>query len=196
MPHFRVELRERHKLLLLLLAGAALSVWFMGNAGEALRETVQDSGAVALEYLAQITAMENRIVWSRVGLPILWIALSFTAWGGAALYLSWMFLGFSLGTLLWFTVSVSGWRGPFLFWGLVFPQYLCYVPALLLLYVGCLRWYTFWRECRRTLPAVVLTPQMRMFVVRIFLGSALYGLGIWLEITGNPWILEKIFIKS
>ncbi len=131
------------------------------------------------------------VIAVRIVLPLVWILLSFTVVGALSLYMFWVFLGFSVGVLAWTMICVEGWRGPFGVWALVFPQYLCYLPALLLLYIACLRWHAFWREHRRYLYTGMMAPQMRLFLLRSFLALLIYGGGIWLEIHINPWILKK-----
>lgn len=199
MPHFSVRIRQRHLLLLLFLLGLLLCVLFLRQTqGLGVGEMQTDSAALS-DWL---TGGKDApfyfwyLLWSRSWLPALWIGLSFTGVGALVLYFSWIYLGFSLGILLWTVVLYAGWRCPFLLWGLLFPQYLCYIPALLLLYIGCLRWGRFWREHHRyTRGFPWKHPQLRIFVLRMVLGILLYGAGIWCEYRINPWVLTKIFIK-
>lgn len=222
MPHFHIRIRERHRLMLLLVFGLAASILFLRQAGGQLEEGVRSGGQDFLIKLAQETVKEQeqglgreqsqgqgepesrgeqkmlfrKILQRRIWLPAAWIVLSFTALGLLSLYLFWLYLGFSMGILLWTVMVYGGWRGPFYFWGLVFPQYLAYMPALLLIYVGCLRWNGFWREKRRYVKKMPFgSPQFRIFLLRLALGIGLYSVGIWAEMRLNPWFIKRIFIK-
>ncbi|MCI8402620.1 MAG: stage II sporulation protein M [Lachnospiraceae bacterium] len=200
MPRFRIQIqiRERHKLMLLFLLGLVGCALFLRQTGAALEEEIASEGR---SFLVGLTGQEDQgmlvhILWRRAWLPFLWIGASFTAAGLASLYLSWVYLGFAVGALLWTAMVFGGWRGPFYFWGLVFPHYLFYVPALLLLYIACLRWNQFWRQRRLSTKRIFLAGrQLRIFVVRLAFGLMLYLAGVWVEYNLNPWIFKKIFVK-
>ena len=149
MPHFRIQIRERHKLLILFFLGALGSACFIRYAGIGMEEEICAKGRMIFAGLAADLAEGDGLFWrcmARRGLlPIVWTGLSFTVFGLASLYLFWIYLGFSMTTALWVAMVFGGWRGPFYFWGLLFPQYLLYAPALLLIYASCLQWNRFWR---------------------------------------------------
>lgn len=200
MPRFHIQIRERHKLLVLFFLGVLGSACFIRYAGIGMEEEICDKGRVFFAGLAAGVAEEDGLFWrcigSRWGLAIVWTGLSFTAFGLVSLYLFWIYLGFSMTTALWTAMVFGDWRGPFYFWGLLFPQYLLYMPALLLIYISCLRWNRYWRIRRapvRRLP--VGSPQLRRFLLRNLLGLMLLAAGAYVESEWNPWILKKIFIK-
>lgn len=200
MPHFRIQIRERHKLLILFFLGALGSACFIRYAGIGMEEEICAKGRMIFAGLAADLAEGDGLFWrcmARRGLlPIVWTGLSFTVFGLASLYLFWIYLGFSMTTALWVAMVFGGWRGPFYFWGLLFPQYLLYAPALLLIYASCLQWNRFWRIRRapiRRLP--VRSPQLRRFLARNLLGLLLIAAGAYAESQWNPWLLKKIFIK-
>lgn len=200
VPRFHIRIRERHRLLFLFLMGLIGCVLFLRQIDASGREDIIFGGQRFLAGLRRLPPDKElliRFLWKRCWFPAVWIGLSFTAAGAAALYLFWIYLGFSMGILLWSAMILGGWRGPFCFWSLIFPQYLLYLPSLLLLYVACLRWNAFWiqrREAGGRWQAG--RPEIRMFLLRVFLGICLYGIGIWAECCLNPWILKKVFIKS
>ncbi len=194
MPHFHwpKPLREHHRLLLLVLFGLFLSVLFLGRMETDLWETVREWGENALEQTRGLTEIAtSKMVWGRLILPAVWIVCSFTAVGTAVLYGSWIYFGFSAGVLLWTVLAVAGWQGPFTVWALVFPQYLCYLPGLFLLYIACLRWYSYLRRKNAHIQTSVRGPEIRMFLLRVFLGLLFYSVGIWAEIRLNPYLLQK-----
>lgn len=200
MPRFHIQIRERHKLLILFFLGVLGSACFIRCVGIGMEEEIYAKGRVFFSGLAADLAKEDGLFWRCVGrrglLLIVWAGLSFTAFGLASLYLFWIYLGFSMTTALWVAMVFGGWRGPFYFWGLLFPQYLLYVPALLLIYTSCLQWNRFWRIRRapvRRLP--VGSPQLRRFFARNLLGFMLIVAGAYVESQWNPWLLKKIFIK-
>ena len=199
--HFQVRIRERYKLLLLLGLGAAGGAVFIRQAGLDMEEQIISGGSAFLAALAQSGGEGEelfiRLLWGRAWLPAVFVALSFTALGLASLYLFWVYLGFAMTTTFWSAMASYGWRGPFYFWGLLFPQYLAYAPAFLLIYVGCAQWNRFRRD--RRIPSKgrwIGLPQFRLFVLRIVLGTGLYLFGIYMESYWNPWILQKFFIKT
>ncbi len=200
VPRFRVQIqiRERHKLMFLFLLGLVGCAFFVRKAGVGAEEEILSGGSAFFVKLAEedTAGMMPHFLWHRSILPAVWIGLSFTALGAVSLYLCWLYLGFAMGAFLWAVMVYGGWRGPFYFWGLVFPHYLLYAPALLLLYIACLRWNHFWMEHRRYRRRIApANPQVRLFAVRLTLGLLLYGLGIWSECCLNPWIFKRIFIK-
>lgn len=200
MPRFQIRVRERYKLLALFFMGVIASAFFIRYAGLSMEEEIASGG---LAFFRELAGEETdgrelffKLLWSRGWLPVLWIGLSFTALGLAALYFFWVFLGFSLTTALWEVMVFGGWRGPFYFWGLLFPQYLFYGPALLLLYASCLHWNRFWRVRRAPIRRVpVGSPQLKRFLARNLLGLGLLLAGVFVESQWNPWILKKMFIK-
>ena len=199
--HFQVRIRERYKLLLLLGLGAAGGAVFIRQAGLDMEEQIISGGSAFLAALAQSGGEGEelfiRLLWGRAWLPAVWIILSFTALGALSLYLFWVYLGFAMTAALWAAMVFGGWRGPFYFWGLLFPQYMAYVPAFLLIYVGCLQWNRFFRDRRIPMRGMRTgLPHLRLFLLRIFLGLALGLLGVYLEWQWNPWILQKFFIKT
>ncbi|MBP3701815.1 MAG: hypothetical protein J6I64_07990 [Lachnospiraceae bacterium] len=197
MSKTSMKIRERWRLLCLVLSGLMLSMVWIGRMDASLQEAVRLDGEKALGQLAAMLetssekTWEEVVLWGRIWIPLSGIILSFASWGALFLFLFWVALGFSTGTVLWLLIRMAGWRGPFTLWTFVFPQYLCYVPALLLLYIACLRWNEFWRERRGPLRTVVWTPQFRFFLLRLFLGMVLYTLGMWVETQSIPWILKK-----
>ena len=201
MPRGKIVLRERTKIIVLLLIGLVLSLFVVGRLETGVREQLLEAGKQALERFdreGSVLPMEGKVmvILRRSFVPLVWIGLSFTVWGTVSLYLAWAYVGFSAGHLLWLVISLQGWRGPFVIWALLFPQYLCYLPALLLLYIGCLRWWEFRREYVVPREMMVRTPEFRLYLVRILLGILLYGAGIWTEIRWNPQVYEKIFTIS
>ena len=200
MPRFRIGIRERYKLLVLFFIGALGSACFIRYAGLLMEKEIACGGQAFFAGLAAGKEEGNglffRLLWSRCWAPALWIGLSFTALGLAALYAFWVYLGFSMTTALWAAMVFGCWRGPFYFWGLLFPQYLFYLPALLLIYLSCLRWNRFWRIRRAPIRRVPLgSLQLRLFLLRNVLGMLFMLAGVFAESCWNPWILKKLFIK-
>lgn len=200
MPHFRVQIRERYKLLALFFIGVIGGACFIRYVGIGMEEEIRSGGMTFLTELAvrrlEDESLFSHVLWKRSWIPVLWTGLSFTAFGLAALYLFWIYLGFSMTMTLWTVMVFGGWRGPFYFWGLLFPQYLLYVPALLLMYISCLHWNRFWRIRRAPIRRVpVGSPQLHRFLLRNMLGLALLMAGVFVERQWNPWILKKMFIK-
>lgn len=199
--HFQVRIRERYKLLGLLGLGVLLAAVLIRQVGVGMEEQILSGGNDFFAALAQGEAEKEglfvRLLWGRAWLPMTWIVLSFTAFGIVSLYLFWIYLGFAMTTALWVSMAFGGWRGPFYFWGLLFPQYLAYAPAFLLIYVGCMQWNRYYRDRRIPIKGIQTSlPQLRLFLLRIFLGLMLYLLGIYMESQWNPWILQKFFIKT
>jgi len=200
MLHFAGRIRERHKIILLMLAGLALSVWFVGRLGDELWQQAVSAGRDGLiglsDRVMEQTAWKSTILLWRGMLPTVWFLVGCTAGGAMCLYVSWIFFGFSAGVLWWLMLSVGGWRGPFFMWALMFPQYLCYLPALLLWYIGCLRWRSLRKQYPISFQNILKIPDARLFLLRLSLGGLLYSAGIWAEIRINPWIYERFFTIS
>lgn len=202
MPRFRIQirLRERQRVLLLFLLGVLGGALFIWQLGTGMEGEIRSEGGIFFARLAQWKEDEQpflqTVLWRRLVLPILWIVLSFTAVGGAALAGFWVYMGFAVTLVLWSTVAYGGWRGPLYFWGLLFPQYLAYVPALFLLYIGCRRFQEYRRLRMLTVRSTVGGEALRLYAFRLLVGMTLYLGGIWLESHVNPWIFKAIFIKS
>ena len=184
--------------------GLAVSLLVIGRLGMISQQQMLEAGEKTLAALSikecekgeTLVGSEEVTFLRRSLLPMLWVALSFVPWGVIFLYLTWAYLGFSMGIVFWLVISVQGWRGPFVVWALLFPQYLCYLPAMLLLHIGCLQWYEFRREYVIPVKMAVSVPAFRLYLARIVLGILLYGAGTWIEIRWNPWFYEKIFTIS
>ena len=183
-----------------MLMGLALSVWFVGNMEQEQWQQAIRAGRQSLGNLAdsggQMEVDKGTMILVRGLLPVAWILTSFTVAGAVCLYVSWIFFGFASGMFGWLLLSVAGWRGPFAMWALLFPQYLAYLPGLLLWYIGCLRWCQLRKKRPVSCGDLIKIPEGRLFLLRLSLGGMMYLAGFWLEIRINPWIYERFFTIS
>lgn len=107
----------------------------------------------------------------------IWIVYSYLA-----------YLGFSVGILTVISIINYGVKGILLMWAFLFPQWICYVPALFV-------WYGFLLEKRKAKREYALGERRRKkgagFVFAAG-GAVLLICGIFLESYINPQILRSI----
>ncbi len=183
------------KFLLFFMAGFLGGVIFSNLIGKSYMEY---AGILSEYYLNRYKYMEIvrdqlffYLVRERLSPVLFLLLLSFTAFGKAAVYLFLAWQGFSFGTLLTISILKFGGKGILLCVAGMVPQYLFYVPAMVLM---------AWRICRGR-PYEALkgwaggTRQRGALVGNAavyFLIFILLVAGIALETWVNPDIVQKL----
>lgn len=132
------------------------------------------------EYLGQIIQM-------RSGPLFLLLLCGFTVFGVPSAVGAMLMTGMGLGMVFAMSVLEFGLAGGAIALGLLFPQYILYLPALFgvleLVYKESLG---IWRNHG------VFPRKVGDYLIRSMLFTAIYGAGIFLEWYINPWVLRQI----
>ena len=132
------------------------------------------------EYLWQVLQM-------RSGPFFLLLLCGFTVFGVPAAVVAMCMIGIGLGMVFAMSVLEFGLAGGAVALGLVFPQYILYLPVLFgvleLIYKESLG---IWRNHG------VFPRKVRDFLIKALLYTVVYEAGILLEWYINPWILRQI----
>lgn len=95
--------------------------------------------------------------------------------------------GLEIGMMLTLSILQFGLPGGFLGVGLLFPQYLLYLPALVFLFAAVYgESMEIWNN------RGLLHERMYQYGIQIVLAGMLYAGGIFLEVYANPWVLDKL----
>lgn len=151
---------------------ALASVYLLGSFG-----TRKVSG---MEYLLEIIRM-------RGGYFLLCILCGFTVFGVPLAVLGMVILGAELGALSAMSLLQFGLAGGAVSAGLLFPQYLIYIPvtfaAMDMIYAESMR---MWKNHG------IFPQNVNRFCIRALICTAFFFMGILLECYVNPWVAEKI----
>lgn len=133
-----------------------------------------------VEYLLEIVRM-------RGGYFLLCILCGFTVFGVPVAVLGITVVGAELGALLALSILQFGLAGGAVGLGLLFPQYLFYLPVMFA------AMDMIYRESMGMWKNHGIFPQkLRRFTVRSLAYTAAYFGGMLLECYVNPWVVEKI----
>lgn len=95
--------------------------------------------------------------------------------------------GLEIGMMLTLSILQFGLPGGLLGIALLFPQYLLYLPALVLLFESVYgESMEIWNN------RGLLGERMYQYGIRIITAGMLYAGGVFLEVYANPWFLEKL----
>lgn len=139
-----------------------------------------DRGVSGTEYLKEVLRMRGSVYF-------LCAVCGFSVFGAPLAVIGVFLLGTEIGALLAMSILQFGFAGGMLGIGLLFPQYLVYIPVTL---AGLARVYDvslgIWKN------KGLFPRKVGGYTLEIFLGAVLYSGGILLECYVNPWIVEKI----
>lgn len=143
-------------------------------------ETFANKGIAGREYLLELLRMRGSYY-------VLCTICGFSVFGVPIAVVGTFLLGAELGALFTMSVLSFGLSGGIVGLGLIFPQYLVYVPVLLYL----MSWIYelslgIWKN-RGLFPE-----KLGRFAGKAVLGALIYTGGILAECYLNPWITEKI----
>lgn len=117
------------------------------------------------------------------------ILLGIGIYGMVAFHLYIGFLGFSFGFLSVITIMNYGAKGILLMLGFLFPQYLCYIPGILMMYYGISSWKS--SKSKSQMQESGRYQRAYLFPM-ILLMCGLLFFGILSESYVNPYILQNI----
>ena len=136
-----------------------------------------------LEYMAEVMQI-------RCGYFLIYAFGGCTFFGVPLAVLGTVFFGAEIGLLLTLSVLQFGFQGGIVGLGLLFPQYLIYVPCLFFLF------QRVYRQSMEIWRGHGLYPVgMKRYIAHIFVCAVLYLIGIFLEFYCNP-IITEMLIKS
>lgn len=132
------------------------------------------------EYFIQLLGM-------RGGVFFFSLICGFTVFGVPIAVGAMLFIGLELGMVFAMSILQFGLLGGAVAAGLLLPQYLVYLPLWNAIY------QMVYRESKGIWRNHGIFPQrVRNYLLRVFLYTVLYGMGIFLEWYVNPWILGRI----
>ena len=143
------------------------------------------TGAEGTDYLL-------KIIWMRGSFFFLSLLCGFTVFGVPIAVGTMLFTGLELGMAFSMSILQFGLTGGAVAAALLFPQYLIYLPLWNVVYQMIYRESMgIWRNHG------IFPRKVSDYLLKVFLYTMLYGVGIFLEWRVNPWILNKIldFLK-
>lgn len=138
------------------------------------------TGAEGTDYLL-------KIIWMRGSFFFLSLLCGFTVFGVPIAVGTMLFTGLELGMVFSMSILQFGLTGGAVAAALLFPQYLIYLPLWNVVYQMIYRESMgIWRNHG------IFPKKVSDYLLKVFLYTMLYGVGIFLEWRVNPWILNKI----
>ena len=138
------------------------------------------TGAEGTDYLL-------KIIWMRGSFFFLSLLCGFTVFGVPIAVGTMLFTGLELGMVFSMSILQFGLTGGTVAAALLFPQYLIYLPLWNVVYQMIYRESMgIWRNHG------IFPRKVSDYLLKVFLYTMLYGVGIFLEWRVNPWILNKI----
>ncbi len=138
------------------------------------------TGAEGTDYLL-------KIIWMRGSFFFLSLLCGFTVFGVPIAVGTMLFTGLELGMVFSMSILQFGLTGGAVAAALLFPQYLIYLPLWNVVYQMIYRESMgIWRNHG------IFPRKVSDYLLKVFLYTMLYGVGIFLEWRVNPWILNKI----
>lgn len=138
------------------------------------------TGAEGTDYLL-------KIIWMRGSFFFLSLLCGFTVFGVPIAVGTMLFTGLELGMVFSMSILQFGLTGGAVAAALLFPQYLIYLPLWNVVYQMIYRESMgLWRNHG------IFPRKVSDYLLKVFLYTMLYGVGIFLEWRVNPWILNKI----
>ena len=138
------------------------------------------TGAEGTDYLL-------KIIWMRGSFFFLSLLCGFTVFGVPIAVGAMLFAGLELGMVFSMSILQFGLTGGAVAAALLFPQYLIYLPLWNVVYQMIYRESMgIWRNHG------IFPRKVSDYLLKVFLYTMLYGVGIFLEWRVNPWILNKI----
>ncbi len=138
------------------------------------------TGAEGTDYLL-------KIIWMRGSFFFLSLLCGFTVFGVPIAVGAMLFTGLELGMVFSMSILQFGLTGGAVAAALLFPQYLIYLPLWNVVYQMIYRESMgIWRNHG------IFPRKVSDYLLKVFLYTMLYGVGIFLEWRVNPWILNKI----
>ena len=138
------------------------------------------TGAEGTDYLL-------KIIWMRGSFFFLSLLCGFTVFGVPIAVGAMLFTGLELGMVFSISILQFGLTGGAVAAALLFPQYLIYLPLWNVVYQMIYRESMgIWRNHG------IFPRKVSDYLLKVFLYTMLYGVGIFLEWRVNPWILNKI----
>lgn len=138
------------------------------------------TGAEGTDYLLQI-------IWMRGSFFFLSLLCGFTVFGVPIAVWAMLFTGLELGMVFSMSILQFGLTGGAVAAALLFPHYLIYLPLWNVVYQMIYRESMgIWRNHG------IFPRKVSDYLLKVFLYTMLYGVGIFLEWRVNPWILNKI----
>ena len=138
------------------------------------------TGAEGTDYLL-------KIIWMRGSFFFLSLLCGFTVFGVPIAVGTMLFTGLELGMVFSMSILQFGLTGGAVAAALLFPQYLIYLPLWNVVYKMIYRESMgIWRNHG------IFPRKVSDYLLKVFLYTMLYGVGIFLEWRVNPWILNKI----
>ena len=138
------------------------------------------TGAEGTDYLL-------KIIWMRGSFFFLSLLCGFTVFGVPIAVGTMLFTGLELGMVFSMSILQFGLTGGAVAAALLFPQYLIYLPLWNVVYQMIYRESMgIWRNHG------IFPRKVSDYLLKVFLYTMVYGVGIFLEWRVNPWILNKI----
>lgn len=138
------------------------------------------TGAEGTDYLL-------KIIWMRGSFFFLSLLCGFTVFGVPIAVGAMLFTGLELGMVFSMSILQFGLTGGAVAAALLFPQYLIYLPLWNVVYQMIYRESMgIWRNHG------IFPRKVSDYLLKVFLYTMVYGVGIFLEWRVNPWILNKI----
>ena len=145
-----------------------------------LLTTYGKTGAEGTDYLFLILQM-------RSGIYFLSLLCGFTVFGVPIAVTAMFFIGLGLGMVFSMSVLQFGLTGGLVAVGILFPQYLIYLPLWNAVYGMVYRESKgIWRNHG------IFSRKVSEYLLKTVMYTVLYSVGIFLEWRVNPWILSKI----
>ena len=136
-----------------------------------------------VEYFLQVLGMRGSVY-------LLGAACGISVFGVPSAVAGSMYLGIKIGLLLTMSVLQFGFQGGMVGVGLLFPQYLLYIPCIFYLYRQ-----SYEQSMRIWKNRGMLTGGVSRYFLRVFLCGILYLGGMITEAYCNPFILEWLVKK-
>ncbi len=151
----------------------------VGILGKEFLETYRDTKVDALSLFFYLLR-------ARMGIVAALGVLGFTRWGRLSAYCYSLWLGFSGGLFLAAAAMEKGFSGILLVLAALLPQYLAYIPGILLLFYGI-----FTRGDQRVRQGGKREKQVQYWVILLVV-TLLFVAGILLETYVNPDFVKKL----